>query len=173
MSAELIHALSFLPNDFVHSFSPTTLALFNNLPKKCTQLFTDSFYKKQLMCFGARMTVGDTITITVICHSLGNAKVHAQIIPFSSTFTDVALSVGGLTTFMPLLLQVDMPVAAHDQDPSAFLTILLQFFAELSQSSSDMEERFFAEEGTKCLGHLISRIKPALMRPNALTQLVS
>jgi hypothetical protein len=170
---ETIRLLSSLPADFVDSFSPNPQSVLTSLPKECASLFTESFSKKHLMCFNAKMTTGENTVINAARNWNAKAEVHAQIISFASTFVAITTGLGGIKLFLPLFLQIEMPVAGESQDSSSFLLSLLHFCAELSQASSDLEDAFFTEDGPQCLNHLLAELNPILISPNVITQLSS
>jgi hypothetical protein len=69
-SHKVIQLMSLLLNDFVSSLAPTTPAIFADIRKECTQLFTDVIANRQLKCYNAHMTVGERMSINLARNSI-------------------------------------------------------------------------------------------------------
>jgi hypothetical protein len=172
LSGDIIRVISNLPVDFVYSFSPNTLTMFPELQSSCGQLFSDSMSSKQVLCYNARMTLGNDVAVNLSTNSVGNAQFVAEPIPFSSSFCDVIQNTGGLKTFLPLFDQVDLLVADQTTDDSSnFLAGLVGLFAQFCQFREDVEADFFENDGPKCMAHCLRKIKPTSLEEIVINHL--
>ncbi|OHS97284.1 hypothetical protein TRFO_09568 [Tritrichomonas foetus] len=153
LNQDLVEPISKLPLDFVYSFSPSNSRLFPNLP---TQLFTSLINEHLLFCYNARMTFNKTCANLAPAKSIINATVYAHVNSFSTSFRDIATNIGGLKTFLPLFLQVDMIRSDGSQnvgnsDSIEFLKQLLNLFTQFCLSSDQIQTDFIKNDGMKCL----------------------
>jgi len=169
LSSAIVSVLSKLPMDFVYGFDPSGMYLFPDLP---AQIFDQQLDNSLIACYNARMTV-DTTCANVARNFIGNALVHGQIIPFSTSFCDVTLNVGGLKSFLPLFEQVDLMVAHENKsDSTPFLMSLIGLFSRFCGSNDAIQTNFIQSDGMKCIAYLLSCINPATFQRRVILQLI-
>jgi hypothetical protein len=170
-TADALAHMTTLPIDFIQAFSPSALALYPELKLRCAPLFTEAVENKQLCCYNARMTVG-TSAVNLARHSIGNATVDAEIVPFSSSFCDIIANIGGLRNFLPLFKQVDFPVTdGSPSDSTPFLRQLVALLWNFCRSRVEIEDDFFRCDGMKCLAYLLTIAKSSTLAPPIMSQL--
>ena len=168
LDQDMISKLSSLPDDYCFGFSPRQAAIFPDAPK---ELFTDEMNQSLLLCYNARMTSGTTCA-NFAQRGLGNAEIRGQIIPFSTSFIDVATNMGGLKLFLPLLKHVDFSIANEETNDSMnFLLSLLGLFRQFFQSSDEIVRDFIQSGSMKAMAYLLSTISTASISTRTISQL--